>query len=250
MGFDPAWGVVIAAPFIGSFLGTLVLRLPLDEPVLFARSACPHCRTRLRAIELIPFLSWGLQRGRCRTCGHALGRFYPAIEAAALAIALWAASRLSGGALVAGAALGWLLLALAMVDARTGLLPNPLTAALAGAGLIAGAVLWPARIGDLVLGTIAGYGSFVILAWLYRVMRGRAGLGAGDAKLLGAAGVWVGWQGVPEVVLIAALSGLLWTVINAVAGRSLTMTTRLAFGPHLCLATWIVWLYGPFALSL
>ncbi len=250
MGFDPVWGLAIAAPFIGSFLGTLALRLPAGEPVAFARSACPHCQTSLRALEMIPLVSWAAQRGKCRTCHQPLGLFYPVVELAALGIVLWAASRLDGGELMAGTLFGWLLLALAAADARTGLLPNALSAALAAAGLIAGALLWPGRVIHLVVGAVAGYGVFAGLAWFYRRVRGRSGLGEGDARLLAAIGAWVGWQGLPEVVLIAAATGLLWALVGAAAGRPVSATTRLAFGPHLCLAAWIVWLYGPFAFLL
>src|ERR1043166_6992615 len=77
--------VLLAAPFIGSFLGTLALRLPKGEPVLGGRSACPACGHVLGPLELIPLASWAILRGRCRSCGAAISAFYPAIALAALA---------------------------------------------------------------------------------------------------------------------------------------------------------------------
>ncbi|MBV8978799.1 MAG: prepilin peptidase [Alphaproteobacteria bacterium] len=72
---------------VGSFLGTLALRLPRGLPVVGGRSVCPHCGHRLTAPELVPLASWFLQRGRCRACGARLSIFYPAIELAAALVA-------------------------------------------------------------------------------------------------------------------------------------------------------------------
>jgi len=99
---------------VGSFLATLVLRLPRRLPVILDRSACPHCGHRLGARELVPVVSWLVQGRRCRTCGARISPFYPLMEiAAALAAALavwstpwpWAALACIGGwaTLTAGA---------------------------------------------------------------------------------------------------------------------------------------------------
>lgn len=128
--------VVAAAPFVGSFLGVLVRRLPKGQEVIFSRSACPHCAQRLSARDLIPFVSWSLSFGHCRFCGHSLGVFYPAIELAAVAIALWSASVLSGWQLWAACAFGWTLLALAVIDWSHFLLPDALTLPLVPAELL------------------------------------------------------------------------------------------------------------------
>ena len=110
---------VAAAPFVGSFLGVIAERLPAGRPVLIARSACPACDHRLGARDLVPVLSWLFNRGRCRHCGAALGLFYPGIELAALVLALWAAAVVSGWLLWASCALGWVLLALAVIGGDT-----------------------------------------------------------------------------------------------------------------------------------
>ena len=116
---------LIFAPFIGSFLGTLILRLPAGRPVVFDRSRCEACETMLTWRDLVPLFSWLMSRGRCRHCGARVSAFYPLIELAALAVALWAVLALPGTLAWAGAGLGRLLLALAVIDARHVLLPDP-----------------------------------------------------------------------------------------------------------------------------
>jgi leader peptidase (prepilin peptidase)/N-methyltransferase len=103
-----AFGLVI-----GSFLGSVVVRLPKGESVILGRSACPHCGRELTAIELIPVVSWLGQRGRCRTCEGRLSMFYPAVELAAAAIAVVAGWLLTGLCIAVGCTAGWAFLALA-----------------------------------------------------------------------------------------------------------------------------------------
>ena len=92
---------------------------------------------------------------------------------------------------------------------------------------------------------MAGFAAFAAIASIYRRARGREGLGLGDAKLLAAAGAWLGWQALPSVVVIAAASGLALALATALGGSKLAWTSRIAFGPHLALAFWLAWLLGP-----
>jgi leader peptidase (prepilin peptidase) / N-methyltransferase len=240
--------LLLAAPFVGSFLGVLVKRLPARRPVAIGRSVCDHCHRTLGWRDLIPLVSWASTRGRCRHCRQAIGLFYPAVELAALAIAVWALLVLPGWIVWAGAMLGWALLTLTWIDQEHYLLPDVITLPLALAGLAVAWLIDPATLLDHVIGAAAGFATFTALAWGYRALRRRDGLGAGDAKLLGALGAWVGWQGLPTVVLYAAVSGLALALILAARGRRLELGHRLPFGPHLCLGGWLVWLYGPLVL--
>ncbi|MDJ0951174.1 MAG: A24 family peptidase [Alphaproteobacteria bacterium] len=236
---------LILAPVFGSFIGVLILRLPQDRPLAWARSACPHCGHRLGPRDLVPLLSWILSRGRCRYCAASLGAFYPAIELAALGVALWAASVLTGWLLWASCALGWTLLALAVIDQRHMFLPNALTLPLIPAGLMAAYFVDPALLLDHAVGAVAGFAVFALIGWIYESLRGRKGLGLGDAKLLAAAGAWVSWQGLPTVVLWGSLILLLVALVRGLLTRSLSPADKLPFGPSLCFGIWLVWLYGP-----
>ncbi len=244
--FEPQWLLaVLAAPFIGSFLGLVVYRLPVGARVVLGRSACPHCNHVHGPRDLVPFVSWLLSRGRCRHCAARISLFYPAIEVGALLVAVWAASALSGWLLWAGCALGWTLLALAVIDQRHLMLPDALTLPLIPAGLGVAYLIAPSLLPDHAIGAAAGFISFVFIGWAYRRLRGREGLGLGDAKLLAAAGAWVSWSGLPGVVLISALGALAAVLLASLAGRPVSLTSQVPFGSFLCAATWLVWLYGP-----
>ncbi len=238
-----------AAPFIGSFLALLAVRLPLGKPLLIGRSACPACNRRLQPLDLVPLLSWLVLRGRCRSCGAAIAGFYPAMELASLVVALWAATLFSGWLLWASCLLGWSLLALAAIDRRDGILPDVLTLPLLLAGLAVIAGLDAARMPAHIVGAVAGFLGFAGLAVIYQRVRGRDGLGLGDAKLLAAAGAWLSWEGLPSVVLLAAVSALAVALLRSAGGQALRADRRIAFGPYLSLAIWLVWLYGPLVIG-
>ena len=197
---------------------------------------------------MVPLLSLLLQRGRCRACGARLSWFYPAVEVAALAVALMAWWRLPGpevGWLWASCVLGWALLALAWIDARHFRLPDALTLPLIPAGLLATQALAPAAVLDHAVAALAGYASFALVAAGYRRWRGRAGLGAGDAKLLASCGAWLGLEALPMLVLLAALLGLAMALALAWRQGRLRGDMAVPFGPALALACWLLWLWGP-----
>jgi leader peptidase (prepilin peptidase)/N-methyltransferase len=244
------WWPLIVAPAIGSFVGVLACRLPRGKGIALSRSACPHCGHALSWRDLIPFASFILLKGRCRYCEMAIGWFYPSIELAALIIALWAVAVLPPQMVWPSVGLGWTLLALAVIDARDGILPDTLTLPLVLAGLAVAGWLDPGGIVDHLLGAVAGFVILAGVALAYRHFRGREGLGLGDAKLLAAAGAWVSWQGLASVILLGATGSLAWILFAALLGRiRLQPSAELPFGPGLCLAIWIVWIHGPLILS-
>ncbi len=241
--------LLLAAPCVGSFLGVLVERLPVGRPALWDRSTCPYCGWRLALRDLIPLLGWLANRGRCRNCDARLGAFYPAIELLALLVALWSLAVVPGWAAWATCALGWVLLVLAVLDWRHLMLPNALTLPLIPAGLAVAWGLAPERLGDHAIGAAAGFAFLALVAGIYRRLRGREGIGLGDAKLFAAAGAWVGWQGLPSVLLVAALVGLAGALVRARLDGRLDPEQELPFGPYLAGGLWLAWLYGPFGFA-
>ena len=129
-----AAGLMLLGLIVGSFVGALVVRWPQGRSVVTGRSRCDACDRPLRARDMVPLLSFALLRGRCRDCGGAIDRQHPAIEAIGGAIGLAAGWAVGGPWAVAGAAFGWLLLALGALDLAALWLPNRLVALLAREG--------------------------------------------------------------------------------------------------------------------
>ena len=236
----------MVAPIIGSFLGVLIRRLPAGQSVGWARSQCDDCGRTLTARELVPVLSYLMQRGRCRGCGATIAPFHILIELAALGVATWAALLNTDAPTViwADCVLGWTLLALAWVDWQHLRLPDVLTLPLLLAGLAATELIEPDVLIDHVLGATIGWAALHGLGTAYRRLRGYHGLGAGDAKLLAAGGAWLGWQALPTVLLLAALAGLSFAIVLRLRDGALGWTSPIAFGPWLALGIWLVRLYG------
>ena len=241
------WYLLGVALPLGSFVGVIVERLPEAGSPLTGRSSCTHCGAALTLRDLVPLASWLAMRGRCRHCGAWLGWFYPCVELAALAVAMLSLVVDRGTDAWIDAALGWWLLALAWIDWRHMILPDALTLPLIPFGLLVAATLEPDELWNTLLGAACGYLGLRAIAWIYHWQTGRHGLGRGDAKLLGAAGAWVGVTGLPSVVAGAALAGLAATGAMLLAGERLDRHTALPFGPFLAAATWLVWLLGPIA---
>jgi len=211
-----------------------VMRWPRGESVMRGRSHCDACGRTIGLRDLIPLIGALLQRGRCRHCGAPIDAAHMAMEAGCAligGIALWALPPFAGLVVAAG---GWLLLTLALFDARHFWLPDALTLPLAALGLTLGDWILPAPFWDRAIGAALGYGVLFILARSYRYLRGREGLGLGDAKLLGAIGAWTGWQMLPLVLLLASSAGLLWALMLKLRGRTIESGTRLPLGTFLC----------------
>ncbi|SNT03926.1 type 4 prepilin peptidase 1 Aspartic peptidase. MEROPS family A24A [Sphingomonas laterariae] len=234
-------GFVLGAIF-GSFLATIAIRWPDGRSVLSGRSACDSCGSALGAVDLVPLAGYVLRRGRCAGCGAAIDIRHPAIELACAAIgavSLWVAPGMAGAF---GAAFGWLLVTLAVLDAEHFWLPNPLVGALALIGLAGGiadvGVDLPARL----FGGLAGFVVLSAVAIGYRWIRGRVGMGGGDPKLLGAIGLTLGWQAVPLVLFGGALAGLVLIAMRWLRGDAVRGDQQLPFGTLMAVVAWPLWL--------
>lgn len=235
-----AGGVVGA--IVGSFLATLILRWPQGRGVARGRSACDGCGRTLGVFDLIPLLSTVVQRGRCRTCGARIDPLHGRVEAGCAVIGALAIGMMPSLEGLGWTLMGWILLTLAILDWRHFWLPDALTMPLAFLGFTLGLWTTDVMLIDRVIGAMAGYGSLLVIAVGYRALRGRDGLGLGDAKLLGALGAWFGWQVLPFLLLIAATLGL---IVMVLAGRAKNATARVPLGSFLALAAmpaWLLWI--------
>ena len=143
---------------------------------------------------------------------------------------------------IAGLSLGWALAALALIDLRSMILPDVITLPLVAAGLAFWALMEPSRLPAAALGAGGGYLALWGLAALYQRLRGEAGMGLGDAKLLAAGGAFLGWQALPAVLAGAGWLGLFWVLFRRWRGGGPGREDRIPFGPFLALSIWAGWL--------
>jgi leader peptidase (prepilin peptidase)/N-methyltransferase len=220
--FVTAVAVALGLAF-GSFLNVVIYRLPRGESLAYPGSRCPGCGQPIRALDNIPVLGWLVLRGRARCCKVVISARYPLVEALSGLLA-WAIVRaiifelpdetawwraLLLFALDLALALG--LLAAAFIDLDHMYLPDPITLGGAAIGL-ASAPLRGQSYGDAALGGLLGF----LIVWLpfdvlYGKLRGRPGMGLGDAKLLLLAGSWFGWRGAFFALLGGAVQATLIT---------------------------------------
>ncbi len=263
----PGWIVLAAALaglIAGSFLNVVVYRGPAlwglvgadrqaRGTLLGPRSRCPKCRTAIAATDLIPLAGFLLLRGRCRACGAPISWRYPLIELLGT-LACLAALAAYGPKWTAMLAATYLLalVALAAIDFETGFLPEAVTLPMIALGLAVNSFSAFASMLDAAIGAGAGYAAFRGLAVVYKRIRGREGLGGGDATLFAMIGAWSGWIALaPTAFLAAALALSLICAQGLVRRERPDPAAPIAFGPYLCAAGAAVFLWSgrgfPFA---
>jgi len=262
---------------VGSFLNVVIYRLPVmlqrewlvwaaeiiseygpktdeeegkdqEKPETFnlalPRSRCPNCNHMISALQNIPLVSWIVLRGRCANCKTPISPRYPFVELLTCVmsftvVSTFGLSWLSLGYLV----FTWMLIALALIDYDTMLLPDNMTLPLLWIGLLMNLVIGTqggaVGIEAAIIGAIAGYLLLWTVFWAFKLVTGKDGMGYGDFKLLAALGAWLGWQTLPITILLSAIAGLL-------IGGGLMLTKVLKrenpipFGPFLAIAGWIM----------
>jgi leader peptidase (prepilin peptidase) / N-methyltransferase len=235
--FPPLFLIVFAAALglvLGSFLNVVIYRLPRGESIAFPGSRCPHCGQPIKPWDNIPVLSFLLLGGKARCCKAPISPRYPLVEAIGGLLA-WAVMRsivlelpgdpsIGRALAVFGAylALGLGLVAAAFIDLEHMLLPDEIT--LGGAGLgIATVPLRPdITFKEAILGAAIGF----LVVWLpfvvvYEKVRGRPGMGLGDAKLVMLAGAWFGWFGAAFSLLAGAVQATAVMLALLAAGRKI-----------------------------
>jgi leader peptidase (prepilin peptidase)/N-methyltransferase len=260
---------------VGSFLNVVIHRLPkmLDRGwraqcaelageivpelprynLVVPRSQCPACGHRISALENIPVLSFLFLRGRCSACQQPISARYPLVELLTGALTVAAVLRFGGLTPATGAAclLLWSLIALTFIDFDTQLLPDNVTLPLVWAGLLANVAGFVPGVGlrDAVIGAVAGYVALWSVYWLFKLIRGKEGMGYGDFKLLAALGAWLGWQMLPLIVLLSSVVGAV-IGIGLVVFKGRDHQIPLAFGPYLAIAGAIALFFGKSLMAL
>ncbi|MGI9381527.1 MAG: prepilin peptidase [Methyloligellaceae bacterium] len=167
--------------------------------------------------------------------------------ALALPIAAVSFAVFEGLTAVLSCLLGWTMATIAVSDARQFIIPDELSLPAIPVGIVAAGLTATQSDPDQAVlqhaasAVLTGL-AFYCLAWAFRVVRGRDGLGLGDVKLAAAAGAWTGWSGVTLVVLCACLGAICFAIyLHLVRGRGVSRTTMIPFGAFLAPSTWLVW---------
>lgn len=204
------------------------------------RSHCEQCGKQIRFYDLIPIFSYLLLNGKCRACGQKIGAKSLPVELAAASIGVVTLLLLPVDQAVVAAVFGWLLLPLIALDYEHLWLPDPLVLALAAIGLIAGPILDPdLTMIDRAIGAIVGFASLEIIRRGYKLYRQQDGMGAGDPKLFGALGIWLGWEALPMLLLVASAIGIAFAAWHTMRRRA---ERAFPFGSYLGIAAYLVML--------
>jgi len=227
---------ILGAAF-GSFGNVLVLRMPKNESIN-GRSHCPHCGHMLSAWELIPIVSFIMLRGKCRSCSKPIAWQYPLVEFVTgllFLLAGWWSGFLVPESILLGLVF-WAMLLIALIDARTQMIPDAFTVM-----LLICAVAY-----RLLLHSLAFDGALVALIffggqWLFS--RGQW-VGSGDVFLAVALGFLLGsWEHLLLGLMAAYIIGALYVSVLLGLG-TMKRSQHVAFGPFLVIGALIAFLYG------
>lgn len=260
---------------VGSFLNVVIYRLPkmmerdweaqckdfiasnhdvasLPQPntqqepfnLMVPASRCPHCGHKIKPWENVPVISYLLLRGKCSACKAGISVRYPIIELVTgllSAAAVYYAGISWNG--LAALVFTWALVALTMIDFDTYLLPDDITLPLLWLGLIVNSLGSFTDLNSALWGAIAGYLSLWSVYKLFKLLTGKEGMGYGDFKLLAALGAWMGWQMLPQIILLSSLVGAV-IGISLIVIRGRDKNIPIPFGPYLAIAGWIAFMWG------
>ena len=255
---------------VGSFLNVVIYRLPamlerdwriqcheyleLGEAKIDANlqqlslskpdSRCPHCGHKIRAWENIPVLSYFFLKGKCSSCSKAISIRYPLVELITGLLSVVVAIQY-GVSLTTLAALllTWSLVALTLIDYDKQLLPDDITLPLLWLGLLISFFDVFTDTQSSLMGAMLGYVVLWSVFQAFKLITGKEGMGFGDFKLLAALGAWLGWQLLPQIILLSSLVGAITGILMLLTG----LTKRqqpIPFGPYLAAAGWIALMWG------
>lgn len=222
---------------VGSFCNVLIYRIPKEEEFVKTPSHCMTCGHELKWYELIPVFSWLIQGGKCRACGVKLSAQYPVVELVNGSMWLLTGILFRGDWLTVAlyCVLASMLLVLSVIDWRIFIIPNGINLVIFLLGVVR-VITDRGNWLNYLIGCVSVSAVFLLL----HIATGGNGLGMGDVKLVGAAGLLLGWQNMILAVLLGSLSGVVIHSMRMKKGAG----KRLAFGPYLAAGIWFAALFG------
>ena len=249
--------VAVAAVFgavMGSFLNCAAWRIAHGESFLKGRSRCPSCGHVLEPPELIPILSWLLQRGRCRSCGKKISVRYPLTELAFACVTVVCLLRFDLTVLcLRNYIFLCCLFCLSLVDLESFIIPDGCHLISAGAWLLTLPFTFagPLDTGLRVLSALLFGGGILLISIILDKVLGRESLGGGDVKLIAVSGLYLGLAGMLFALIFSCLIGLAANALgkNVKKEKEETEDTEepagaFPFGPSISLAVGLMLLFG------
>jgi len=231
--------IFIFGMLFGSFANVVIYRQEKGKSFVFGRSACPQCGQMIAWYDNIPLLSFVLLGGRCRHCQKPISRQYPAVELACGVIFFWLFYRFGlTPHFFALAVFSLFLLLIFIYDLKHMQILDRFSLPAMAAALVIN--LWLGfGFFDLVLAALIGAGFF---AAQYFVSRGKW-VGDGDIRLGALMGLMLGVKYLLLALFLAYIIGAVFAVI-VLSAKKFEMSSAVAFGPFLALATFATFLYG------
>lgn len=218
---------------IGSFLNVLIYRLPKGESIAFPPSHCPTCNHRLSPWELIPVISFFLQRGKCKNCQASISIRYPLVEL--LCGFLLYFTYLKFGLTLSFARVAMLMILLIpifFIDLDTMTIPDQLS--LGGAGVAFLLAMFDHKLLLSLYGAITGagiiYGIYLLGLMIYK----QETIGGGDVKLMLMIGAFLGIKLTLMTLMLAMISGSVIGVLLIIL-KIKSRKDFIPFGPFIAL---------------
>jgi leader peptidase (prepilin peptidase) / N-methyltransferase len=231
--------IFIYGNVFGSFFNVVGLRIPLNESIVTPSSSCPICKHRLTILELIPVLSYVIQRGKCRQCKTRISPLYPIMEF--LTGVLFVIVPLALG-WTSEIWVGWTLVSLFIIitvsDIKYMLIPDKILLFFAGIFLLERILIPLTPWWDSLLGAAVGFFLLLIISFA-----SKGGMGGGDIKLYALIGFVLG----TKLVLMSLFISTFLGAIIGMIGIGLGIFKRkepIPFGPFIAVGTLIAYFYG------
>lgn len=224
---------------IGSFLNVVIYRLPEGLSLISPGSRCPSCETSIRWYHNVPVVGWFVLRGRCRDCGEAISRRYPAVEALTglLFLAAYATYGVSWRTLLTMAFLA-ALVAVTFIDIDHFRIPDKIVLPGAIVGLAASVAITPERWWEYAGAAFGGAAFLLVLGLIWS-----GGMGMGDVKMALMMGAVLGSSIIVAFFvgfLVGGVAGILLMALGVKGRRD-----RIPFGPYLAFGSLTAALFGP-----
>ncbi|GIN71081.1 type 4 prepilin-like proteins leader peptide-processing enzyme [Bacillus sp. J14TS2] len=230
--------IFVYALILGSFLNVVGLRVPAKQSIVKPPSACPGCGKTLTVFELIPVLSFLLQRGKCKQCKQPISPFYPIMELATALLFVYAYSRIGW---TFELVIAWTLITLFVIifitDIKFMLIPDKILAFFAILFIVERMIQPLQPWWDSLLGAAAAFILLMLIAIL-----SKGGMGGGDIKLYTVLGLALGTKFMLISFFFANILGAIIGIIGMACGF-FERKKPIPFGPFIAMGTLITYFY-------